>query len=150
MIDRELLPRALSYNLLATRIAAVLETPGGPIRLNERSRRTLEEARTFLAAALEGRRATHAMEVSEDALAASDAYGEAIQATEQLLHQGVQVPKEVEDLFVEFIGILDDLLAGRAVSGEKLELLRRFFLGLREAALPQISAPVEGVSLPEG
>lgn len=149
MIHRELLPRALSYNLLATRVGAILET-FGPIGLTDRDSKILEEAKSFLESALEGRRATQAMEVTEKALAASDAYGEAIEATAQLLNQGAQVPKEVEGLFRAFIEALDHLLARQPVPKERLGLLRQFFAGLREATLLQVSPNIEEITLSEG
>ena len=81
MIREDVTPRFLNYAMMATRVAAILETPVSQMRPSKRDSASLEDAKNFLKIAVDGRRVPEAGEVTERAIEASEAYGEAIGAT---------------------------------------------------------------------
>ncbi len=147
MIQQELLPRSLRYCLLATKVGAILDNYQEPISLTPREKSTLEAAKEFILSAVEGRRATQALEISEKALEASGAYGEAIEATAQLIRQGVKIPKEVDRVFKDLVSTLDALQQTGDAPKDNIALARDFFRVLREITLVHGAGMIEQVTL---
>lgn len=148
MIQQEqVLPRSLRYCLLATKVGTILDHYAEPMKLSSREQAALEAAKGFLLSAAEGRRATQALEISEKALEAADAYGEAMQATVHLVSKGAKIPKELDQVFRDLASALEDLASTGRAPQDRLKLARDFFRVLRGIAIGEASGPIERVTV---
>jgi len=148
MIQQEqVLPRSLRYCLLATKVGTILDNYVEPMQLSTRERVSLEAAKSFLQSAAEGRRATQALEISERALEAADAYGEAMQATIRLVNDGANLPKELDKVFKDLALVMESLASTGAAPKDRVRLARDFFRELRGVTLGQASGPIEKVTV---
>lgn len=152
MIQQDQRSRSLRYSLLATRVGSALAAADSGLHLTDRDKSAIESARTFLLSALHGRELTQGTTVvNEQALDASEAYGEAIDASLELLRQGVLLPEGKDAIVLlinRFAQALDQLRQNEKASEDTLTMMRSFFGALRKMTL-EVGDVMERVSVEE-
>ena len=107
---------------------------------------TLQAGYDFIESALKGRVAASAVQFSDKAIEASDAYGDAIDATLQLQHEGVDIA-DIHALFSRIASTLHALTTCKELDARELELVRKFFDVLHEVTLADAAGSMERVSI---